>query len=623
MCGFVGYIDSRGVREAAPLIAMNDSLSHRGPDGSGTFAERNVALGHRRLSILDLRDEANQPMFGGTENRFAIAFNGEVYNFRELRRDLEARGEVFATTGDTEVVLRSLMLDGPEAIARFNGMFALAFYDRHTKRLLLARDRFGVKPLYVVQQGPVTAFASEAKAFRHHPDLRMKLDEDGLAEYLTFMNFISGATLFKGVRLFPAGHWVEIDTTVPPEPLRPVQFWDYRFTGNREDFDGDALADEIHASFTQAVQRQLVSDVGVSSYLSGGVDSGSITAVSAASVDALRTFTAHFDYQGATDRELAFDERAAAQLMADSFGTSHFETRIGPEDFERVFSDLCRALDEPRVGQSYPNYIVSELARSHEKVVLSGAGGDELFAGYPWRYYQGFPAEDFQGYIDGYYAYWRRLAKTDAELESLIGPNDFDGRAVMESVFPAEAKVATAAPELLNWALYFEAKTFLEGLLLVEDKVAMAHGLETRVPFLDNDLVDLAQTVPIQAKLAGIGGELERRLREVKGLEVESRSRRMDGKAILRHMMSRLVPDEITNRAKQGFSAPDGSWWAGRSYGFVEERLLGKSRRLHDVIDPKEIRAVLEGHRDGTRMDGRHKIWAFLNLAEALDNFGL
>ena len=620
MCGFVGYIDQRGVGDtrdpAHPLAAMNAAIAHRGPDGDGHFTEGRVALAHRRLSILDLSDAALQPMHSA-DGRHVLVFNGEIYNFADIRANLERRGEQFTTTGDTEVVLKLLTLDGPDAIARLNGMFALALLDRKRGKLLLARDRFGVKPLYTVQQGPLFAFASEAKAFRHHPGLKLELDRDGLAEYLTFMNFISGATLFKGVRLFPAGCWAEVDVEAPD--LRPVRFWDYAFTGDSPDFDADALADEIHESFTRAVTRQMVSDVGVSSYLSGGVDSGSITAVSAAAAGALRTFTAHFDYGGATDAELKFDERAAAALMAETFGTEHFETLIGPEDFERVFAPLTHALDEPRVGQSYPNYIVSALARSKETVVLSGAGGDELFAGYPWRYYQGFPAGDFQGWLDGYYGYWRRLAKTDGELVSLIGPTDFDGRAVMEAVFPTDAHRATTAPALLNWALYFEAKTFLEGLLLVEDKVAMAHSLETRVPFLDNDLADLAGRVPIQAKLRDIPGELAIRASG----RPDTRDRRDDGKWILRHMMRRLVPSEIADRQKQGFSAPDGSWWAGRSYGFVEDRLLNGHRRIHDVIERDEIRAVVEGHRDGTRSDGRHKIWAFLHLAEVIDNFGL
>lgn len=618
MCGFVGYISAEGGR-ADVVAAMNDAIAHRGPDGDGVFTEGPVALGHRRLSILDLSETADQPMHSA-DGRHVIVFNGEIYNFQDLRAGLEAKGERFTTTGDTEVLLRLLAREGAGAVAKLNGMFAFAWLDRKTGRLVLARDRFGVKPLYTVHQDGVFAFASEAKAFRAHPGLSLRLDEDGLAEYLTFMNFISGRTLFSGVHLFPAGCWAEIDTRAPE--LRPQRYWDYSFTGDSESFDADALADEIHASFTQAVRRQLVSDVGVSSYLSGGVDSGSITAVSAAAVDSLRTFTAHFDYAGANAQELAFDERAAARLMSEAFGTEHHEAFITSADFERVFDPLCRALDEPRVGQSYPNYIVSGLARSKETVVLSGAGGDELFAGYPWRYYQGFPATDFQGWLDGYYAYWRRLARTDAEFEALTGRTDYDARAVMEAVFPADARQATTPPELLNWALYFEAKTFLEGLLLVEDKVAMAHSLETRVPFLDNDLVDLAGRVPIQAKLRDIPGELSVRAKAAAGIP-DTRDRRDDGKWILRHMMRRLVPSEIADRQKQGFSAPDGSWWANQSYGFVADRLLNGHRRLHDVVDRDEIRRILEGHRDGTRSDGRHKIWALLNLGEAIDNFAL
>lgn len=631
MCGFIGYLnlDGRPADEAVTR-AMGDRIAHRGPDGDGYWTDGPISLGHRRLAIIDLSEAANQPMHS-RDGRYVIVYNGEIYNFRDLRRNLEARGARFETESDTEVLLTAFELDGPDAFLTLNGMFTLAIFDRKLRCLTIARDRFGVKPLYIMQQGKVLAFASEAKAFRDHPDLTLSLDPNGLAEYLTFMNFISDATLFKDVKLFPAGSYVQVDLDNPPSPgngLRPIQFWDYSFTGDDSDYDAEPWIDEIYAGFTTAVERQLISDVGRSAYLSGGVDSGSITAVASAKSDKLRTFTAFFDYEGATESELKFDERAAAQLMARRFGTEHHEILIGPNDFIGSVPALCDHLDEPRVGQSYPNYLVSGLARRFETVALSGAGGDELFGGYPWRYYQGLPANNFGDYVDGYYAYWRRLAKTDAELAQLTAPigadvSGFDGRAVFESIYPQEAQSAKRPEELLNWSLYFEAKTFLNGLLVVEDKVAMAHGLETRVPFLDNDLVDIAGRVPIQAKLNGIKAELALRAGIKAGTATDRRDRRTDGKFILRQMMERLVPEEIYTREKQGFSAPDGTWFRGAAYPFLRDALVDRPRRLHDFVDIAEIEAVLEGHRAGTRTDGRHKLWAFLHLSEVIENFGL
>lgn len=631
MCGFVGYVNL-GQRPADENITqkMADLIAHRGPDGDGYWTEGHISFGHRRLAIIDLSEDSNQPIYSD-DKRYVMVFNGEIYNFRDIRTQLERKGHVFKTQGDGEVLLTSFMASGPEAFLKLNGMFTAAILDRKTGRLTIARDRFGVKPLYYTSQNGVFAFASEAKAFKGHPDLDFKLNPHGLSEYLTFMNFISDQTLFKDVYLFPAGSYIEIDTKNPPQSgarLKPVKYWDYAFTGNTTDYDADKIADEIHETFTQAVRRQLVSDVGFSSFLSGGVDSGSITAVAAKEPGKLRTFTAFFDYEGASEAELKFDERAAAQLMARAFGTEHHEILIGPKDFQDTALKLCYYLDEPRVGQSYPNYLVSGLVRKFETVTLSGAGGDELFGGYPWRYYQGLPADNFDDYVDGYYGYWRRLAAKDADLKTLTAPiashvSDFDGRAVFESIFPSEARSAKTPEEFLNWCLYFEAKTFLNGLLVVEDKVAMAHSLETRVPFLDNDLVDLACRVPIQAKLSGIPQELERQRRRKAGLPVVEPERRTDGKAILRHMMGRLVPEEIYKRDKQGFSAPDGGWFKNQCYDFIHEKLVGDNRRIHDIINPDEIKAVVEGHRAGTRTDGRHKIWAFLHLSEVIDNFGL
>lgn len=630
MCGLVGYINSNAAADEAVTRRMSAIIAHRGPDGDGHWTEKNVSLGHRRLAIIDLSETSSQPMISSND-RFAMVYNGEIYNYREIRADLERRGVQFNSEGDSEVLLSAFDTFGTDAFLKFNGMFACAIMDRKTGIMTLARDRFGVKPLYYVAQNGTFAFASEIKAFRGHNRIDLKLNPEGLAEYLTFMNFISDETLFKNVHLFPAGSYVQIDTkNVPSEgtKLSTTQYWDYQFIGNQTEFDKDTLADEIHEKFTQAVRRQLVSDVGVSSFLSGGVDSGSITAVASKEPGKLRTFTAFFDYAGASAAEQKFDERAAAQLMARAFGTEHHEVLIGPQDFQNTVKVLCAHLDEPRVGQSYPNYLASGLVRKFETVTLSGAGGDELFGGYPWRYYQGLPADNFNGFIDGYYAYWRRLSATDSDLAALTKPisqdiKGFEPRAIFENIFPKEARSAKTPEEFLNWCLYFESKTFLNGLLIVEDKVSMAHSLETRVPFLDNDLVDLACRVPIQAKLAGIPAELERqRLRKL-GQPVTEPDRRTDGKAILRHMMARLVPEEIYNRDKQGFSAPDGGWFKNQCYDYIHNRLVDEPSRLHDVIDAAEIKAVVEGHKAGTRSDGRHKIWAFLHLAEVMDNFKL
>jgi asparagine synthase (glutamine-hydrolysing) len=624
MCGIAGLLQTNGAAaDAAVLEAMGDLMDHRGPDGRGQITAGPLGLAHRRLSILDVREIANQPMHGG-DGRYTLIFNGEVYNFVELREKLEkGHGVRFETTGDSEVVLQALIHWGAEAFSRFDGMFAIAFLDRKHRTLLLGRDRYGIKPLYIYRGQNVWSFASEMKCFRALPGAHFPVDEDGLNEYLTFMNFMGERTLFKTVTLFPAGshQTIALDDQATLSQ-RPVQFWDFRFTGNNPDYNEAEWVERIHESFTAAVRRQMVSDVGVSSFLSGGVDSGSITAVASREVardDArIKTFTACFNFEGVTGAETLFDEREAAKLMSKRFGTHHHEVMIGPKNFRDVYRPLIDMLDEPRVGQSYPNLIVSGLVRqSGEKVVLSGCGGDELFAGYPWRYRRGMPADNFGDYLDGYYAYWRRLGRNDAELAAMrVRQGGANPRDAFDAVFPTEARDARTPADFINWALYFEAKTFMQGLLLVEDKVSMSHGLETRVPFLDNDFVDLAQQAPIQSKLHGfdlVGGYTLP--------QATSDGRSSDGKIILRKMMERLVPKEISERKKQGFSAPDSTWWAGTLHDLVRDELTGRDRGLHEHISRDFLTELLDGHREGSRDDGRHKIWAMLSLAGTLDAF--
>ena len=626
MCGITGFLNLSG-KPADALITplMTKPIAHRGPDGEGFWHEGPLAIGHLRLAIIDPHTTSDQPMLSA-DKRYVLAFNGEIYNHNDIRRELQSKGVRFITQGDTEVLLQALIFWGEDALIKLNGMFAFIFIDRKEHEFILGRDRFGVKPLYYTIQNGIFAFGSEIKAILGHPQITAQLNKAGLAEYLTFMNYFSDNTLFDGIKLMPAGSYIKLpyDSNLSSGQTLPfTTFWDFRFTGEDRKFNADAIADDIHHSFKTAVERQLMSDVGVSSFLSGGVDSGSITALAASAGDGMRTFTAGFDISRA-GQDANFDERAAAEIMAREFRTEHYEVLIKSDDFERTLSSLCYQLEEPRVGQSYPNFMASHLASKFEKVVLSGCGGDELFGGYPWRYFNGLPADNFDQYIDGYYSYWRRLSKTDEQLNNLLAPikrelGDFNSRDIFTSIYPSEARSAKTPEALLNWSLYFETKTFMNGLLVVEDKVSMANSLETRVPFLDNDLVDLACEISIHAKISNIDSTIKNRsgLTQVQ----DNTDRRSDGKVILRHMMSRLVPEEIYNRSKQGFSAPDESWFRNESRGFIHEKLLGKGRIIHDILNKKDIEDTLERHNNGS--NERLKIWSLLHLAEVFDAYGL
>ena len=615
MCGIAGILNLDGAPASAALVkAMSDALAHRGPDGEGHFVEGAVGLGHRRLAIIDLSPAGRQPMETG-DGRFVISYNGEIYNFQELRKELEGKGHRFRSRSDTEVVLAAWAEWGSRSLARLNGMFAFALWDRRERRLWLARDRYGIKPLYWAKAGSSVLFGSEIKALLTSPAIEPALSPSALVEYLTFQNFFTDATLFRGVSLLPAGSMLTIsDRERAP---RIERWWDYDFT---EEAGPEAeLAEELDRLFRQAVTRQLVSDVDVASYLSGGIDSGSVTAVAARQLPYLRTFTVGFDLHSASGLELGMDERTEAEHMSYMFKTEHYEMVLKAGDMERCMRRLVWHLEEPRVGQSYPNFYAAHLASKFVKVVLSGAGGDELFGGYPWRYYRAVVNDDFEHYIDKYYVFWQRLVPNSA-LRRLIGPMGVEAadvwtRDIFRDVFHRHAASLTRPEDYVNHSLYFEAKTFLHGLLVVEDKLSMAHGLEARVPFLDNDLVDFAMRLPLSMKLGNLGEVVRLNENEPGSKTARYYSRTRDGKRLLRQVMRRHVPDRITDGEKKGFSAPDASWYRGESIDYVRATLMGNNARIYDYLDRAAVQEMLGEHLEG-RQNRRLLVWSLLYLEE-------
>ena len=615
MCGICGILNTDGTTvESSPIRNMVSAIIHRGPDGSAVYLDGNAALGHCRLAILDLSDSAAQPM-RTADGLYTLIYNGELYNFQELRTELRRLGHLFHTRSDTEVVLHAYIQWGEACVSRFNGMFAFAVLDKVRKRLFLARDRYGIKPLYYTSQGSTFLFASESKAFLHHPAFMPRLDHETLLEYFTFQNILSGRTFFEGVRLFPEGCYASLPLTGTVE-LHPVRYWDYNFAEDMQLRDEHACQEELNRLFMQAVSRQMVSDVDVGTYLSGGIDSGSITALAARSVPYIKSFTCGFDLHSASGLEVSFDERSSAEFMSYLFKTEHYEMVLKAGDMERVLPAVTWHIEEPRVGQSYPNYCAANLASRFVKVCLAGTGGDELFGGYPWRYYRTIGADNFNDYIDRYYRFWQRLV-SNSELKRLFRPvwstvSHVWTRDIFRNVFHDKIPPPQTPEDCINCSLYFEAKTFLHGLLVVEDKLSMAHGLETRVPFLDNDLVDFAQRVPVRFKL--------NRLNEVARIS-ENEPAKMkqfylknnDGKQILRRTMERYIPPSVTNALKQGFSAPDASWFKGESIEYVRRILSGKDTRIYDYMDRTTVSALVGEHLEG-KNNRRLFIWSLLTF---------
>jgi asparagine synthase (glutamine-hydrolysing) len=599
---------------------MTRVIAHRGPDDEGTWVEGPVGLGNRRLAIIDLSPAGHQPMADG-DGSLVITYNGELYNFRELRGELERLGHRFSSHTDTEVVLRAYKAWGPRCLERFNGMFGFAIWDGRRRELFLARDRYGIKPLYYASASGQFVFGSEIKSLLKHPGLKAEVSLPHLLEYFTFQNLFSDGTLFEGVRLLPPGHFM----VVGHEGIRIERYWDFHFVEDDRGSSDEEFAEELNRLFRQAVERQLVSDVPVGAYLSGGMDSGSITAIAARSLPYLATFTGGFDLTSISGLETAFDERRKAEAMSYLFKTEHYETVLKAGDMERCLAALVWHLEDPRVGQSYPNYYVSRLASKFVKVVLSGGGGDELFAGYPWRYYRAVVNDDLEHYVEKYYRFWHRLIP-NRYMPELFRPElwaevkDYRTIDVFRTQLPDHAHPPESPEEYVNHSLYLEAKTFLHGLLLVEDKLSMAHSLETRVPFLDNDLVEFAQRLPVRLKLRDL--EHVVRLNENEPAPKTNRyyEKTRDGKLLLRHVMERYVPAAVTEQVKQGFSGPDATWFRGESIDYVRRIIDNPDARIYEFFQPRTVQQLVEEHLTGAE-NRRLLLWSLINFEHWCETF--
>jgi asparagine synthase (glutamine-hydrolysing) len=582
MCGIAGIFDLAGRPVAdAEMQAMNDAIRHRGPDDGGQYVEQGLGLANRRLAIIDLSPAGHQPM-ANEDGSLLLVYNGELYNFTELVPLLESRGHSFHSKTDTEVILHAYEEWGPDCLERINGMFAFALWDRRRRELFLARDRFGIKPLYYVLHDGRFIFASEIKSLLR-AGIPRRVSPEALVEYFTFQNMLSDLTLFDGIKLLPAGHTL----TVSDDGVSTRCYWDLTFDPD-ESVGEDAWAERIRGTFEEVVTRQLISDVPVGSYLSGGMDSASIAAVASRNVPRLMTFTGGFDLSSVTGIELVFDERADAEVIASEFRTQHYEMVMHAGDMAWALPELVWHLEDLRVGMSYPNYYIAGLASKFVKVALGGAGGDEVFGGYPWRYELVAGLDEPAAFDRAYYDYWSRLVP-DSEKPAFFADEVWT-QARDRSTFDLYRNVLEPVAQLepLDKALYFEAKTFLHGLLVVEDKVSMAHSLEVRVPFLDNALVALAERIPARIK-HGRGG----------------------GKELLRKAMAPLLPAEIADKRKQGFSPPDQSWYRGPTMDYLREILLDPRSLGRGYFQPSYVRRVLEEHLEG-RVNHRLLIWSLL-----------
>jgi len=614
MCGLAGIFNLNEEPISLQLIKkITKPIAHRGPDDEGFFVENNLAFGHRRLSILDTSSLGAQPMMSKDGN-WIVVFNGCIYNFMELRLELKNLGHRFVSSCDTEVLVEGLAAFGKDFFKKINGMFAVAAWNRQSKELILRRDRFGVKPLYYWFNGKTMVFASEIKAILEHPNYQTKVNLSALNEYFTFQNLFRYNTLFDGITMLPPANTVSL--TKNSTFVRHQSWWDYDFSKPDNQMSFEDAKNETQRLLKQAVSRQMIADVPVGSYLSGGMDSGSLAGLASQHVPRLATFTAGFELSEVTGVEATFDERIDAELIANYYKTEHYEQVINAGDLKWSLPKVVWHLEDLRVGMSYPNYYISRLASKFVKVCLQGTGGDELFGGYPWRYYRVFDSINQQTFFDNYYGFWQRLV-SDEDKNQLFRADIFaqmdlkEPRQIFERVFTFNQKLKyDTAEEHIQNSLYFEIKTFLNGLLLVGDKLSMANGLEERFPFLDNDLVNFAQKIPVRHKL----GNLEKMKRVNENLFSSKKiayQQYDDGKNVLRKAMYDLLTEKIINRKKQGFSAPDESWYRGENAAYIKDLLLNKNAAYQEFINPDYVKKIIDEHIN-QRINHRLLIWSLM-----------
>ncbi len=618
MCGILGYINTNKQPVSKDILKrMADAIKHRGPDGEGFWINNNVGIAHRRLSVIDLSNAGNQPMIS-KDGRFILTYNGEIYNYKELRKQLISKGYNFFSKSDSEVVLNSLIEWGQNAIIKFNGMFAFALWDNKKREFLIARDRYGIKPLYYSFQNKTFSFASEQKAIIAQKNFEKKIEHQVFMEYFTFQNIFTNKTFFKDIYLLQPGYFGVFSEN--KKTIDFFKYWDFIFKSDEKLNEKD-YQEQLKFYFKQAVDRQLVSDVEIGTYLSGGIDSGSITAIASNKFPNLKTFTCGFDLSEVSSLELGFDERKKAEQISSFLKTEQYEMILKSGDMEKCIQRLAWHIEEPRVGQSYPNYYIAQLASKFVKVVLSGSGGDELFAGYPWRYYKSSNSQDFETFIDSYYLYWQRLID-NKDIKKLLNPiwndvKDVWTRDIFRNVFLEHDITLDSPTDYINHSLYFEAKTFLHGLLIIEDKISMSFGLENRVPFLDNDLVDFAMRCPLNLKLNNLENNFRIDENYIGNKTHKYFQKTNDGKLILRNALSEYLPEFITNAEKKGFSSPDASWFKNQSIEWVKDKLLNKKAKIYDYLDFKTSKNLLEEHIYGKK-NRRLFIWSLLNLEEYL-----
>lgn len=619
MCGIAGFLTTSPTSGDPKILErMTSSIAHRGPDGFGYFSDPGVYLGHRRLSIIDLA-AGNQPM-ANEDNSVWVVYNGEIFNHAEVRPALEAAGHRYKTHCDTETILHGWEQYGADCLSLFRGMFAFALWDRKQQTLFCARDRLGIKPFYYFWDGRVFAFASEIKALLEYPGISPQLETDLLPEYLSFGYNSEERTLFRGIKRLMPGHHLTIRLGRDRQPeLKIQQYWDVPAPDTAEDRSDAEWIAETRRRLEETVQMRLMSDVPLGMFLSGGVDSSAIAALTKRLTNGpVKTFSVGYN-------ERQYSELGYAAEVARAIGTDHHEVVIGIEDFFNALPMLIWHEDEPIAWpSSIALHFVSKLAASQVKVVLTGEGSDELFAGYN-RYRVNrinMRAASMYRLVPGPLRQFirTRIATTSllkAELRRKLGHSFLAREGTVESLFldnfygafsqeqqnrllasPPEAVYrnyrrywdARSSSPLLDRMLYADQKTYLEELLMKQDQMSMSCSIESRVPLLDHTFVEFSTRVPDSLKIRG-----------------------SEQKYIFKKAVEDILPHDIVYRKKMGFPTPIRQWLLDPRAERLFSAILSRDGFVAEYLDLKEIEALVDRHRSGAE-DATDRLWRLLNL---------
>ena len=619
MCGLTGLFELRGRNEVdeSLLARMNESQLHRGPDAGGLYRAPGVGLGHRRLSIIDL-SSGQQPLFN-EDHSVVVVYNGEIYNFQELSRELEALGHQFRTRCDTEVVVHAWEEWGVDCLSRFRGMFAFALWDSNRETLFLARDRLGIKPLhYALLPNDTLIFGSELKSLLVHPQLSQEIDPQAIEDYFAFGYIPDPRCIFKQVRKLEPGHFLKVrrGESLP----KPQCYWQPTFETQIPGSEAE-VCEELRERMEEAVSIRLIADVPLGAFLSGGVDSSGVVAAMAGCLDdPVDTCSISF---GRSD----YDESRFAEQVAKRYGTRHHTREVAPDDFELI-DRLIDVYDEPYADSSaMPTYRVCQIARENVTVALSGDGGDEVFAGYRryrWYHYEELVRQRMSQSLRGPLfntlgALYPKLdwapkpLRAKATLQAL-GRSSADGYFYSLSILPSAPRMRLYSPRLrrelqgyqaesliqslmdeaptdhhLSKAQYVDMKTYLPGDILTKvDRASMAHSLEVRVPLLDHKFVEWANGLPPSWKLRG-----------------------REGKYIFKKALEPMVSDDILYRPKQGFAVPLSHWFRHELRDRVKRIISEGALAETGYFDMAEISRLVDQHQSGIREHGP-TIWALL-----------